>query len=143
MQFFFWRFDEILWDFYANHFQAYMSKLKAIILMNSAWDSHANVLFIPSSSKNSLLNGIRFLWDLKILRNPEGPKFCEILSHSVRYGMYANRVDPDQMPQIWTLLDEWQCRPYQMPKFLTLLHVANSVDPDQKQQIGTLLDEWQ
>ena len=37
---------------------------------------------------------------------PEGPKFCEILSHSVRYGMYdnnasekmayANRADSDQ-----------------------------------------------
>ena len=23
-------------------------------------------------------------------RGPEGPKFCEILSHSVRYGMYAD-----------------------------------------------------
>ena len=28
------RFDEILWDFYENHIQAYLSKLKAIILMN-------------------------------------------------------------------------------------------------------------
>ena len=28
------RFDEILWDFYENHFQAYIIKLKAIILMN-------------------------------------------------------------------------------------------------------------
>ena len=25
---------------------------------------------------------------------PEGPKFCEILSHSVRYGMYANGQAP-------------------------------------------------
>ena len=29
--------------FSENHFQAYISKLKAIILMNSAWDSHSNV----------------------------------------------------------------------------------------------------
>ena len=28
------RFDEILWDFCENHFQAYISKLKAIILTN-------------------------------------------------------------------------------------------------------------
>ena len=28
------RFDEILWDFYENHIQAYLSKLKAIILMD-------------------------------------------------------------------------------------------------------------
>ena len=28
------RFDEILWDFYENHFQTYISKVKAIILMN-------------------------------------------------------------------------------------------------------------
>ena len=41
--------------------------------------------------KNSLLNGIKILWDLKSYgkRGPEGPKFFEILSHSVRYGMYA------------------------------------------------------
>ena len=26
--------SKILWDFYENHFQAYISKLKAIILMN-------------------------------------------------------------------------------------------------------------
>ena len=25
---------------------------------------------------------------------PEGPKFCEILSHSVMYGMYALSVGP-------------------------------------------------
>ena len=61
------RFDEILWDFYENHFQAYISKLKAIILIIEAWDSHANVWFISSSSKNSLLNGMKILWDLKIL----------------------------------------------------------------------------
>ena len=58
--------------------------------MNSAWDRHANVWFISSSSKNSLLNGMKILWDLKILwkTGSEGPKFSEILSHSVRYGMY-------------------------------------------------------
>ena len=28
------RFDEILWDFHENHFHAYVSKLKAIILMS-------------------------------------------------------------------------------------------------------------
>ena len=37
------------WDFYENHFQAYISKLKVIILMNLAWDGHANVWFISSS----------------------------------------------------------------------------------------------
>ena len=35
--------------------------------MNKAWDSHANVWFISSSSKSSLLNGMKILWDLKIL----------------------------------------------------------------------------
>ena len=60
--------------------------------MNSAWDRHANVWFISSSSKNSLLNGMKILWDLKILwkTGSEGPKFGEILSHSVRYGMYES-----------------------------------------------------
>ena len=53
--------------FLENHFQAYISKLKAIILMNYAWDSHANVWFISSSLKNSLWNGMQILWDLKIL----------------------------------------------------------------------------
>ena len=34
---------------------------------------------------------MKILWDLKILweKGLEGPKFCEILSHSVRYGIYA------------------------------------------------------
>ena len=34
---------------------------------------------------------MKILWDLKILweTGPEGPKFCEILSHSVRIGTYA------------------------------------------------------
>ena len=59
--------------------------------MNYAWDSHANVWFISSSSKNSLLNGMKILWDLKILweMGSRRAKICEILSHSVRYGMYV------------------------------------------------------
>ena len=31
----------------------------------------------------------REIWKSYGQRAPEGPKFCEILSHSVRYGMYA------------------------------------------------------
>ena len=30
------------------------------------------------------------IWKSYGKRGPEGPKFCEILSHSVRYGMYAD-----------------------------------------------------
>ena len=30
------------------------------------------------------------IWKSDGKRGPEGPKFCEILSHSVRYGMYVN-----------------------------------------------------
>ena len=29
------------------------------------------------------------IWKFYGKRSPEGPEFCEILSHSVRYGMYA------------------------------------------------------
>ena len=34
---------------------------------------------------------MKILWDLKILWEwgPEEPKFCEILSHRVKYAMYA------------------------------------------------------
>ena len=32
------------------------------------------------------------IWKTYGKQGPEGPKFCEILSHSVIYGMYAFRV---------------------------------------------------
>ena len=32
-------------------------------------------------------------------RGPEGPKFCEILSHSVKYGMYDNNIYFQQSDQ--------------------------------------------
>ena len=35
--------------------------------MSKAWDSHANVWFISDSSKSSLLNDMKILWNLKIL----------------------------------------------------------------------------
>ena len=73
---------------------------------------------------------MKILWDLKILwkRSPEGPKFCEILSHSVRYGMYVYTV-------VQTYLFEYlgynKC-----PKNFVHEHFwqnvyANSADPDQ------------
>ena len=34
--------------------------------MKLAWDNHANVWFISSSSKSSLLNGMKILWDVKL-----------------------------------------------------------------------------
>ena len=33
------------------------------------------------------------IWKSYGKRGPEGPKICEILSHSVRYGMYATDLD--------------------------------------------------
>ena len=40
------------------------------------------------------LDGLEILWDLKILRELafRRAKFCEILSHSVRYGIYENNL---------------------------------------------------
>ena len=48
--------------------------------------------------KSSFLNGMKILWDLRILWEsygrwgPDGQKFCEILSHSVSYGMYDSSL---------------------------------------------------
>ena len=44
------------------------------------------------SLQNVLLDGLKILWDFKILWESafRSAKFCEILSHSVRYGMYAH-----------------------------------------------------
>ena len=35
------------------------------------------------------------IWKSYGKRGQEGPKFCEILSHSVRYGMYVSDNDDD------------------------------------------------
>ena len=42
------------------------------------------------SLSNVFLDGLKILWDLKILWESAFRKarFCEILSHSVRFGMY-------------------------------------------------------
>ena len=58
--------------------------------MQEACDKHNKVWFMIISLWNVFLDGLKILWDLKIFW--ESPfrkvKFWEILTHSVRYGMY-------------------------------------------------------
>ena len=48
------------------------------------------------------------IWKSYEKQGPEGPKFCEILSHSVRYGMYAvlaykSSTDPKYFESKWSV----------------------------------------
>ena len=47
---------------------------------------------------------------------PEVPKFCEILSHSVRYGMYE--VPPRKLKLFWGTTSEIESRTYSPTKEL-------------------------
>ena len=79
------------------------------------------------------------IWKSYGKRGPEGPKFREILSHSVRYGMYeldANSEKPDQMPCSVASDLDLLCLPMSLLWDARLKWVkawSNSLDPDQMQ----------
>ena len=45
------------------------------------------------------------IWKSYGKRGLEGPKFCEILSHSVRYGMYADLDLPCLPLNMWIYIN--------------------------------------